>query len=45
VDYSFFEEVNQAVQEEPGDAMDPETLGLLASISIEKASPSRPTRG
>ncbi len=36
MDYSFFEEVNQVVQEEPNDAMDPETLGLLASIGIEK---------
>src|SRR5262249_24019806 len=31
-DFSYFEEVNHVVQEEPNDAMDPETLGLLASI-------------
>lgn len=36
MDYSFFEEVNQVVQEEPNSAIDPETLGLLASIGIEK---------
>jgi hypothetical protein len=35
-DFSFFEEVNHIVQEEPNDALDPETLGLLASIGIEK---------
>ena len=35
MDFSFFEEVNQLVQEEPNAAMDPETLGLLASIGIE----------
>jgi hypothetical protein len=42
LDYSFFEEVNQVVQEEPNAAMDPETLGLLASIGIEKGKPFKP---
>ncbi len=36
MDFSFFEEVNEVVQEEPNEAIDPETLGLLASIGIEK---------
>jgi hypothetical protein len=36
MDFSFFEEVNDVVQEEPADVADPETLGLLASIGIEK---------
>ena len=36
MDFSFFEAVNQVVQEEPNEAIDPETLGLLASIGIEK---------
>jgi hypothetical protein len=36
MDFSFFEEVNDVVQEEPADATDPETLGLLESIGIEK---------
>jgi hypothetical protein len=42
LDYSFFEEVNEVVQEEPNAAMDPETLGLLASIGIEKGKPFKP---
>jgi hypothetical protein len=42
LDYSFFEEVNQVVQEEPNSAMDPETLGLLAAIGIEKGKPFKP---
>ncbi len=41
-DYSFYEEVNEVVQEEPNAAMDPETLGLLASIGIEKGKPFAP---
>ena len=36
MDASFFAEVNEVVQEEPTDAGDPETLGLLASIGIGK---------
>jgi hypothetical protein len=42
LDYSFFEEVNTVVQEEPNSAMDPETLGLLAAIGIEKGKPFKP---
>ena len=42
MDASFFEEVNEVVQEEPADAIDPETLGLLASIGIEKGTPFAP---
>jgi len=42
MDFTFFEEVNQVVQEEPNDATDPETLGLLASIGIEKGKPFAP---
>ena len=42
IDFSFYEEVNQVVQEEPNEAMDPETLGLLASIGIEKGKPFAP---
>jgi len=41
-DVRFYEEVNQLVQEEPNEAMDPETLGLLASIGIEKGKPFAP---
>ncbi|NOQ82769.1 MAG: DUF1254 domain-containing protein [Myxococcales bacterium] len=42
LDYSVFEEVNEVVQEEPVEASDPETLGLLASIGIEKGKPFKP---
>ncbi len=42
MDYSFYEEVNQVVQEEPNSAIDPETLGLIASIGIEKGKPFAP---
>jgi hypothetical protein len=35
-DFAFYEELNQLVQEEPSDSLDPETLGLFASIGIEK---------
>jgi hypothetical protein len=38
----FFEEVNHLVQEEPNDALDAETLGLLAAIGIEKGKPFAP---
>ena len=41
-DFTFFEEINHVVQEEPNDALDPETLGLLASIGIEKGKPFAP---
>jgi hypothetical protein len=41
-DFAFFEELNQLVQDEPNEAMDPETLGLLASIGIEKGKPFAP---
>lgn len=35
-DVSFFDQVDKIVQEEPLDAIDPETRGLLASIGIRK---------
>jgi hypothetical protein len=41
-DFSYFEELNQIVQEEPSDALDPERLGLFASIGIEKGKPFAP---
>ena len=42
MDYGFWEEVNAVVQAEPPDGMDPETLGLLASIGIKKGQPFEP---
>lgn len=41
-DFGFFEEVDQLVQEEPSEAQDPEILGVLASIGIEKGKPFAP---
>ncbi|MGD0966904.1 MAG: DUF1254 domain-containing protein [Candidatus Aquilonibacter sp.] len=41
-DFSYFEELNQIVQEEPSDALDLERLGLFASIGIEKGKPFAP---
>jgi hypothetical protein len=40
--FHFYEEVNEIVQEEPAAALDPETLGLLASIGIVKGKPFAP---
>ena len=40
--FSFYEEINQVVQEEPSEAMDVETLGTLASIGIEKGKAFEP---
>lgn len=42
MDFSFYEEVNEVVQQEPNSAMDPETLDLVASIGIEKGKPFAP---
>ena len=41
-DMTFFSEVNEVVQEEPNAAWDPEVLGMLASIGIEKGKPFAP---
>ncbi len=42
MDYRFFAEVNAVVQYEPANSMDPETLGALASIGIQKGKPFAP---
>lgn len=42
MDYGFWEEVNEAIQREPNEAGDPEILGQLASIGIEKGKPFAP---
>ena len=42
LDFSVFSEINEVVQEEPVEASDPETLGLLAAIGIEKGKPFKP---
>jgi hypothetical protein len=41
-DFHFYEEVNAIVQYEPNEASDPETLGLLAAIGIEKGKEFAP---
>lgn len=39
---TFFEQVNQVVQEEPNSAVNADTLGLLAAIGIVKGQPFAP---
>lgn len=41
-DFSFFEELNQVVQAEPADFVDPDTVGLYAAIGIRKGQPFAP---
>jgi hypothetical protein len=38
----FYEDINQVVQEEPIDAIDPEVRGTLAAIGIVKGKPFKP---
>jgi hypothetical protein len=40
--FLFFEEINQVIQDEPLDAVDPEVRGLLAAIGIQKGKPFAP---
>jgi hypothetical protein len=41
-DYQFWEDVNSVVQAEPADGQNPEVLGLLASIGIQKGKDFAP---
>ena len=41
-DYSFYEDVNTVVQEEPADSENPELLGQLMAIGIQKGKPFAP---
>ncbi|RZL88108.1 MAG: DUF1254 domain-containing protein [Variovorax sp.] len=41
-DYSFWNLLNQVIQEEPAEGSDPTTLGLFASIGIVKGQPFNP---
>ena len=41
-DYSFYEELNAVVQNEPADWVDPDIAGLYASIGIRKGKPFAP---
>ena len=38
-DYTFYEHLNEVIQKEPLDMLDPETRGLFASIGMEKGKP------
>jgi hypothetical protein len=41
-DFSFYDELNAVVQNEPADWVDPDTVGLYASIGIRKGQPFAP---
>lgn len=41
-DFTFYEEVNKVIQEEPAISADPEILGQLAAIGIVKGKPFAP---
>jgi hypothetical protein len=41
-DFSFYKELNAVVQNEPADWVDPDTVGLYASIGIRKGQPFAP---
>ena len=41
-DFTFYNELNEVVQHEPGDAFDPDTVGLFAAIGIKKGKPFAP---
>jgi len=42
MDYDIYEEINEVIQREPIEAGDPELLGLLASIGIQKGKEFKP---
>jgi hypothetical protein len=41
-DFKFYGELNEVVQKEPADFVDPDTVGLYASIGIRKGQPFAP---
>jgi hypothetical protein len=41
-DFTFWEAINNLVQQEPAGAGDPETMGLLAAVGIVKGKPFKP---
>ena len=42
MDFSYWEELNETIQDEPINGLEPEVLGLLASIGIEKGKEFNP---
>jgi hypothetical protein len=41
-DFSYFEMINDLVQKEPAEALDPEIMGSLAAVGIVKGKPFKP---
>ena len=41
-DFTYFEVINDLVQKEPADALDPEIMGSLAAVGIVKGKPFKP---
>ena len=41
-DFSFYEMLNEVVQQEPATSLDPELMGSLAAIGIIKGKPFAP---
>jgi len=41
-DFKFYDEINEVIQYEPGDAFDPEIVGLFGAIGIKKGQPFAP---
>jgi hypothetical protein len=41
-DFTFYEHLNEVIQKEPLEMLDPETRGLFASIGMEKGKPFAP---
>ena len=41
-DFSYFEMIDDLVQHEPADALDPEIMGSLAAVGIVKGKPFKP---
>jgi hypothetical protein len=41
-DFDFYEEIHEILEMEPNEALDSETLGLFASIGLEKGKPFAP---
>ena len=44
-DFSYWEMLNEAVQAQPAEAMDPEIAGQIAAIGIVKGKPFNPDAG
>ncbi len=44
-DFSFYEELNEVVQNEPADWVEADKVGLFASVGIRKGQPFAPDDG